>query len=503
MPKKKLNSLNKTNYIIHFFVILISVAAVSCIIFLIYGIQANGYAALQARFFWIVFLVLLPVGILTYFIFLKYFKSAVGKHIEKTKMVEKDSEEIKIESAIYKLFLYAALDGVEKTAIQSFFEKDDGETIYKAIILRINDFDKMFSENTHDERATKWQTSFETSDETVNPYTRYNEITLIKYGMGNIMEEVLSKIGTCKAVSLDRDMIGAIVSAKVSISKKGITNAMEKINNHAGEFFEIATTSAISRDMYSIEELIDNAYNIASLSRYRFIMGFNNLIFEGEVGSNTKNTEYPEGIMDRIINSIKKRDQDAYIESICEFVAYTNSSDYLLAEKWTISLFLNILQATGNEYIDLPIISELLKCDTLQKAISLLKEYVFPDVDDVEKSSSSGDALSSTVQKMTLEHYSNQDYNIGYIADELGISKTHASRKFRKVYDKSWSNYLSEYRINVASEMLLATDKKVAEIGELCGFASTTYFVTIFKKHTLLTPQEYRESHKNKENNNV
>ena len=47
--------------------------------------------------------------------------------------------------------------------------------------------------------------------------------------------------------------------------------------------------------------------------------------------------------------------------------------------------------------------------------------------------------------------------------------------------------------MKVAMSYLKNTNKRIVEISELCGFNSSTYFVTTFKKFTSLTPKEYRD----------
>ena len=44
-----------------------------------------------------------------------------------------------------------------------------------------------------------------------------------------------------------------------------------------------------------------------------------------------------------------------------------------------------------------------------------------------------------------------------------------------------------------AKELLDKTDLKIYEIGQIVGYYSPKHFAKLFKKHTNMTPNEYRE----------
>ena len=82
------------------------------------------------------------------------------------------------------------------------------------------------------------------------------------------------------------------------------------------------------------------------------------------------------------------------------------------------------------------------------------------------------------------------------VADLLPMSEQSFSRFFRKMMGRPFFTFLNEYRINVASRMLLDTDKSVTEIGFCCGYESLAFFHKQFKKFQGTTPFAYRKRHK-------
>lgn len=76
----------------------------------------------------------------------------------------------------------------------------------------------------------------------------------------------------------------------------------------------------------------------------------------------------------------------------------------------------------------------------------------------------------------------------------LHVSKYHFIRRFKRVMGTTPYSYLTDVRINKSKILLRTTDKSVAEIAEICGFADTSNFISHFKKRTDLKPLAYRRA---------
>ena len=58
--------------------------------------------------------------------------------------------------------------------------------------------------------------------------------------------------------------------------------------------------------------------------------------------------------------------------------------------------------------------------------------------------------------------------------------------------------YINDYRLNIATNMLLTTNSQITEIATSIGITNLSYFNRIFKKKYNMTPKEYRRSLENK-----
>jgi AraC-like DNA-binding protein len=65
-------------------------------------------------------------------------------------------------------------------------------------------------------------------------------------------------------------------------------------------------------------------------------------------------------------------------------------------------------------------------------------------------------------------------------------------RRFRQVMGVPPGEYLSRCRIDRASLMLAHSDESIEAIAEACGFCDRSYFSTVFRRRTGLSPARYR-----------
>lgn len=73
------------------------------------------------------------------------------------------------------------------------------------------------------------------------------------------------------------------------------------------------------------------------------------------------------------------------------------------------------------------------------------------------------------------------------------LSPEYLGKVYKKETGKSINDAIAEFRIARARELLNHRELRVGDIAVRVGFDSFTYFSTLFKKYTGLTPNEYRK----------
>lgn len=92
-----------------------------------------------------------------------------------------------------------------------------------------------------------------------------------------------------------------------------------------------------------------------------------------------------------------------------------------------------------------------------------------------------------------IENNYDHSFSIQEIADSLGLERTYLYRLFKKVTVFSPQEYLLDYRIRKACELLQNTDLPIAQISRSVGYEDSLYFSRLFKQYMKSSPSSYRQ----------
>lgn len=89
-------------------------------------------------------------------------------------------------------------------------------------------------------------------------------------------------------------------------------------------------------------------------------------------------------------------------------------------------------------------------------------------------------------------HYA-EELTVERIAGCVALSESACLRSFRQMLGTTPIQYVKQYRVERAAELLHTTTLKTGEIGAECGFADGSYFIKSFRELKHCTPREYRQ----------
>jgi len=116
------------------------------------------------------------------------------------------------------------------------------------------------------------------------------------------------------------------------------------------------------------------------------------------------------------------------------------------------------------------------------------------DIQETEQDIRTQDIINK-VKYYVNENINNPDeINLTRISELVYLNQSYLSRLFKQVTGVNFSDYVSEVRVKKAKELLEINDIKIKDIAQAIGFSSATNFARFFKKHTGVTPQEYKNS---------
>jgi AraC-like DNA-binding protein len=93
------------------------------------------------------------------------------------------------------------------------------------------------------------------------------------------------------------------------------------------------------------------------------------------------------------------------------------------------------------------------------------------------------------------ERHFTEDINLSVVSEHTHLSRCYVSHLFNAKLSIGFSDYINLLRVNSACDMLVETNKKIADISGDVGFGTIRSFNRAFLKFTNCTPQSYRDNH--------
>jgi YesN/AraC family two-component response regulator len=78
------------------------------------------------------------------------------------------------------------------------------------------------------------------------------------------------------------------------------------------------------------------------------------------------------------------------------------------------------------------------------------------------------------------------------IAEHVNVHPSYLSKAFKKSVGMTVSEFISRKRIEESKYFLLHSDSSLSDISHLFGFCNQSYYTSLFKRYTGITPKEFR-----------
>ncbi|WP_433832654.1 helix-turn-helix domain-containing protein [Flavobacterium anhuiense] len=186
-----------------------------------------------------------------------------------------------------------------------------------------------------------------------------------------------------------------------------------------------------------------------------------------------------------------------------EFIAETTFSLYAsFHDKANISLQSNqcfekldtickiIFDEYEQEAPDLAVIKQLLSA--LFTIVESERRKLNLDNDESKKIQSS---TFKNFLRLLEEHYK-ESKDVNFYAEKLFMTSRNLNNICQNILQQSVSEIIETRKLTEAKNLLMTSDKNIAEIGYELGFNEKTYFTHAFKRKAGMTPTEFREEMK-------
>lgn len=102
--------------------------------------------------------------------------------------------------------------------------------------------------------------------------------------------------------------------------------------------------------------------------------------------------------------------------------------------------------------------------------------------------------LSQKIIHHLEAHYS-EDLSLDELAQVMEYNKSYLCVAFKKDTGQTIVDCLNMIRIRAAAELIVYSDHSLAQVAEMCGFASVSHFNRVFLKYAGITPGQCRRAY--------
>lgn len=216
----------------------------------------------------------------------------------------------------------------------------------------------------------------------------------------------------------------------------------------------------------------------------------------------TNTLQSSEIAVNNIFLCIEKRNLNEAVSALDKLRGIcTKSLDSTEEQKLLLSLWEGVSAIA--EKVDSHLVSsgdyEAFSYENSEKAWDFLKEMIEKICTIQEKG---GFRQNHTVDSSNLlaeivsyigKNYADCNLCTDFMSNKYGFSSRYISKLFKSEIGKSFSEYLTQYRIEKAKILLKTTSESISQIYRQCGFVSEKTFFRSFSKYENVTPGKYRE----------
>ncbi|MFW6275350.1 MAG: response regulator [bacterium] len=151
----------------------------------------------------------------------------------------------------------------------------------------------------------------------------------------------------------------------------------------------------------------------------------------------------------------------------------------------------------AHDYISKPFsIKKLeLKIDNILQSRKLFQNRLITNINknsEIKLENAGDNEFIVKLIEIVKKNLSNPEFGINELCKEAAVSKSKLYRKLNALTGQTISEFIRNYRLKHAANLLRSTQHSISEIAYSAGFNDITYFSNCFKKHFGQTASEYR-----------
>ena len=248
--------------------------------------------------------------------------------------------------------------------------------------------------------------------------------------------------------------------------------------------------------------MIPVSYNAAVIAlQQRFYKGIKRVLLSSEITGNP--FVFDESFLNQIKDTLNKDSQSETIILIKRLAneirkCPNTQPDYIRSIFFRIVMLLTMharernIQLLNDECAFIPdTIANSISLDEIEKEIVSLIDSIFSYI---EMNNTSADMLVK-IMNFIHNNYDNPALSVNLIAKHIYLTASYLCVFFKRGTGRTINQYITEYRIKKAKELLKKPAVKIQDVAYDVGYADAKYFSRVFEKATGLKPKKFMELH--------
>lgn len=344
---------------------------------------------------------------------------------------------------------------------------------------------------------------------------RERDRDLLLFAVNNMVGELLPQHQRFSPVVLDNAQVTLIAgfTEDPEEGKRQLQQAAETIRSKVNEYLKLEVSIGISRPFRQLRDASKGYYEALEALKCRFRLGSNCIVhlMDLEFRHRMRAADYARLrlLEDKMLSSVKMADRHRTEALFEEYVAAIMAQESISREATTLMLPLitkvyqivleqgtTVRHALGERAA----IDVFLKLSTFEEVRSWFLEDLFAPLFrflDQQLESRHIDIANRMIQ-IIQERY-DEDLTLEMCAEMLNFHPVYLSRVFKRETGTTFTEYVTEYRMQIAKRWLEETTYKISDIAAKLKYTNTSAFIRTFRRIVGMTPGQYREQMRNRE----
>ncbi|QCT01489.1 transcriptional regulator, AraC family [Paenibacillus algicola] len=381
------------------------------------------------------------------------------------------------------------------TAYDIAFKSDD----FAVMLLRVEEAEDFY-------RRVEW----------LKPHEKQQ---MLQFIISNVVEELTKQRHMGFVVEVD-DLFACLINLSSSAIEPmdELMQLAEEAQGFLHRSYQINMTISISLIHSSLSGIHQAYLNALDAMEYKLVMGrreiirYDKICYEPQMDQH-RTYHYPLVVEQKLMNAVKTGNSEIAVRTLNEVIEqnFSNRNQSLpLVKCLMVDLVCTLVKTINeNDYVEEPqldmtsIIDTLIRSETVhdmkEQLILLVRkvcEYTFE-----RRESQITEGRQRAVQELVHEvimyieaNVSNVNLNVSMIGEKVQMSPSYVSRLFKQHTGEGILEYLNNYRVKQAKELIEDHQIGIKEVAEKVGYSDATTFIRIFKKYEGVTPGKYRDS---------